>query len=125
MHNRILVVDDDESMRGFLSTLLQQAGYDVVTTDGLEAGVSALEETSPDLLIADVRLGGFNGLQLIAMSPHSMPAIAMTGFPDPVLEAQAREFGAIFLLKPFTSAELLTLVAERLRDRRANEALLH
>lgn len=124
MHNKILLVDDDESMRGFLSTLLQRAGYDVVATDGVEAGMSALEETPPDLLIADVRLGAFNGLQLIAMSPHSMPAIAMTGFPDPVLEAQAREFGAIFLLKPFTSTVLLTLVEERLRDRPTNRAAL-
>jgi hypothetical protein len=48
----------------------------------------------------------------------------MTGFPDPVLEAQARQFGAIFLLKPFTSGVLLALVEERLRDRPTNQALL-
>ena len=122
MQNKILLVDDDDTTRGFLSTVLQRAGYDVVVADGVEAGRSVLEEAPPDLLITDVRLGGFNGLQLIAMSPRSMPTIAMTGFPDPVLEAQAREFGAMFLLKPFKSMVLLTLVEERLRDRPANQA---
>ena len=44
-----------------------------------------------------------------------MPTIAITGFPDPVIEAQARQFGAMFLLKPFTSASLLAIVEKRLR----------
>ena len=115
MHNTILIVDDDESTRTFLSTLLQGAGYGVVVADGVKAAMQVLEETSVDLLIADVRLGAANGLQLIAMSRQSMPTIAITGFADPVIEAQARQFGAMFLLKPFTSAALLALVEKRLR----------
>jgi DNA-binding NtrC family response regulator len=58
-----------------------------------------------------------NGLQLLAMHPLSIPAIVVTGFPDPVLEAQARQFGATFLLKPFEPAGLVTIVEELLRDR--------
>ena len=115
MYNTILIMDDDESMRTFLSTLLQRAGYGVVVADGVKAGMQVLEKTSVDLLIADVRLGAANGLQLIAMSRHSMPTIAITGFADPVIEAQARQFGAMLLLKPFTSASLLALVEKRLR----------
>lgn len=114
-HNTILIVDDDESMRTFLSTVLQEAGYGVVVADGVEAGLQVLEETWVDLLVADVRLGFANGLQLIAMSRQSMPIIAITGFADPVIEAQARQFGAMVLLKPFTSESLLALVEKRLR----------
>ena len=120
MHNTILVVDDDESMRTFLSTLLQGAGYGVVVADGVKAGLQVLEETWVDLLVADVRLGAANGLQLIAMSRRSMPTIAITGFADPVIEAQARQFGATFLLKPFTSESVLTLVEKRLRPSAAH-----
>ena len=113
MHNTIRIVDDDESMRTFLSTLLQGAGNGVVVADGVKAGMKVLEQPSVDLLIADVRLGVANGLQLIAMSRQSMPSIAIsmpsiaiTGIADPVIGAQARQFGAMFLLKPFTSASL-------------------
>ncbi len=123
MHNTILIVDDDESMRTFLSTLLQRAGYGVVVADGVKAGMQVLEETSVDLLIADVRLGAANGLQLIATSRRFMPTIAITAFADPVIEAQARQFGAMFLLKPFTSESLLALVEKRLRPY-ATRALL-
>jgi DNA-binding NtrC family response regulator len=111
----ILLVEDDDSTRIGLSTLLERAGYDVVATESVQEGRSALEDNSPDLLITDVRLGAFNGLQLIAMSPRPIPAIVTTGFPDPVLEAEARQFGAKFLLKPIEPAGLLTLVAEMLR----------
>ena len=86
-----------------------------LATESVQEGRSVLEEASPDLLIADVRLGAFNGLQLIAMSPRPIPTIVTTGFPDPVLETEARQFGAKFLLKPIEPAGLLTLVAELLR----------
>jgi DNA-binding NtrC family response regulator len=116
MHNRILLVEDDQATRGGLSMLLERAGYDVVAIDGVPEGRRVLAEAPPDLLITDVRLGAFNGLQLIAMSPRPIPAIVTTGFPDPVLEAEARQFGAKFLLKPIEPTGLLTLVKELLRD---------
>jgi DNA-binding NtrC family response regulator len=116
LRHRILVVDDEDGMRSFLFTILARAGYDVVTAESVQVGSSALEGASADLLITDVRLGEFNGLQLLARNPRAVPAIVITGFPDPVLEAQAREFGAAFLLKPIEPAGLLTLVAELLAE---------
>jgi DNA-binding response OmpR family regulator len=112
---KILLVEDDDATRVGLSSLLERAGYDVVATESVQEGRSVLEGASPDLLIADVRLGAFNGLQLIAMSPRPIPTIVTTGFPDPVLETEARQLGAKFLLKPIEPANLLTLVAELLR----------
>ena len=114
--HRILIVDDEDGMRRFLFAILTRAGYDVVMAESVKGGSAVLEEASPDLLITDVRLGYFNGLQLLAMNPRAVPAIVMTGFPDPALETQARQFGAPFLLKPIEPAGLLTLVAEMLRN---------
>jgi DNA-binding NtrC family response regulator len=117
MRHKILIVDDDDGTRRFLSTVLTRAGYDVVAGEGVESGMSVLNEEAPlDLLITDIRLGEFNGLQLLAMNRRAVPAIVVTGFPDPVLEAQARQFGATFLLKPIQSAGLLTLVADLLAE---------
>jgi DNA-binding NtrC family response regulator len=110
----ILLVEDDDATRVGLSTLLQRAGYEVVASESVQEGRNLLKEDSPDLLITDVRLGAFNGLQLLAMSPRPIPAIVTTGFPDPVLEAEARQLGAKFLLKPVEPGNLLALVAEML-----------
>jgi len=114
MRKKILLVEDDEATRGLLSTLLERTGYDVVATDSVQEGKSLREEGHPDLLITDIRLGAFNGLQLIAMSPRRIPAIVTTGFPDPVLEAEARQAGAEFLLKPIEPRVLMKLLSELL-----------
>ncbi len=73
-----------------------------------------MREDTPDLLLADVRLGPYNGLQLLVTSPRRVPTIIMTGFPDPVLEADARHLGAQFVLKPVAPAALLSLIEEQL-----------
>ena len=114
MRKTILLVEDDDATRIGLSTLLQRAGYEVVASESVQEGRNLLKADSPDLLITDVRLGAFNGLQLLAMSPRPIPAIVTTGFPDPVLEAEARQLGAKFLLKPVEPGNLLALVAEML-----------
>lgn len=114
MRKKILLVEDDEATRGLLSTLLERTGYDVVATDSVQEGKGLLEKGHPDLLITDIRLGAFNGLQLIAMSPRRIPAIVTTGFADPVLEAEARQAGAEFLLKPIEPRVLLKLLSELL-----------
>ena len=116
MRKKILLVEDDDATRLGLASFLERAGYDVVATESVQQGKSAMEQDQPDLIITDVRLGAFNGLQLIAMSPRPIPAIVTTGFPDSVLEAEARQLGAEFLLKPIEPTGLLTLVADLLRS---------
>src|SRR6476619_5536155 len=91
---KILLVDDDAAT--------------------FEEGIRALRVDTPDLLIADVRLGAFNGLQLLVSSPRSVPAIVITGFADPVLESDARQHGADYVLKPVTPSVLLDMVRRRL-----------
>lgn len=121
MAPRVLIVEDNDATRTGLSELLKRAGYQTQATRSFEEGSRAMREDAPDLLIADVRLGPYNGLQLLVTSPKRIPTIIMTGFPDPVLEADAHHLGAQFILKPVAPAALLSLVEEQLASRPAPE----
>ena len=108
----ILVVDDHHVTRIGLAEMLSEAGYEVLTSGAFEEARQILAEDRPDLLIADVRLGSFNGLQLVISG--RVPAIVITGYADPVLEAEARRVGAEYLVKPFDPDRLLELIREKL-----------
>lgn len=114
---RILVVEDDAATRVGLQGLLQNAGYDTILAATFKEGRQALEHDAPDLLITDLRLDGFNGLQLLHVDPRSIPAIIVTGFPDSVLQAEARRLGAEYLIKPFPFSTIVDTV-QRLLGRR-------
>jgi CheY-like chemotaxis protein len=110
----ILIVDDHRVTRLGLAEMLADAGYSVVTTGSFQEARRILREEPPDLLIADVRLGSFNGLQLVISGHKRVPAIVITGYADPVLEAEARRSGADYLVKPFDPERLLTIIREKL-----------
>ena len=114
---RVLIVDDDASTRVGLSELLETAGYDTCVVGTLREGLHTIRDYSPDVLIADIRLGSFNGLYLLIVAPKHVPAIVMTGFDDPVLEADARKHGAEYVLKPIDPPSLLRLVQRCLGER--------
>ena len=114
----ILIVDDDRTTREGLAELLEGEGYVVRTAGGFEEAARVLRTAPPDLLIADVRLGPFNGLQLVISNPHPIPSIIITGFADPVLESDARRRGAEYILKPVSPPKLLSLVEQKLASAR-------
>ena len=113
MPARILIVEDDRATRMGLQELLNQAGYETLVAADFRDGRRALEHDGPDLLIADLRLEGFNGLQLLHVNPRPIPTIIITGFPDDVLQSEARLLGAEYFVKPIAPADLLATV-ERL-----------
>jgi DNA-binding response OmpR family regulator len=114
MAPRILIVDDDESYLVGMKELLELSGYEPLLARTFEEGQRALREDAPDLLMADVRLGPFNGLQLIATGQVRIPTIVVSGFDDKVLQADAKAFGADYLVKPIATAHLLALIDQRL-----------
>jgi DNA-binding response OmpR family regulator len=114
MPSKVLIVDDDKTTREGLAELLEESGYEASAVGTFEEASRLLRSAPPDLLIADVRLGPFNGLQLVISSPKPIPAIIITGFADPVLESDARRRGAEYVLKPVSPARLLELVAQKL-----------
>jgi CheY-like chemotaxis protein len=114
--SKVLVVDDDDATRVGLAELLNAAGYMTRAVASFEDGLRILRTDPPDLLITDVRLGAYNGLQLVLSSPHPVPAIVITGFNDPVLEGDARRQGADYVLKPVSPRVILDMVRRRLAE---------
>jgi DNA-binding response OmpR family regulator len=121
MPKKVLVVEDDRSARTGLLQLLAGEGYVALGAGTFEEGRHLLRTERPDLLIADVRLGEFNGLQLIIGQEAAPRTIVVTGFADAVLEADARRAGAYYLLKPIDVSKLLAIVHTEL-DERADPA---
>lgn len=117
----ILIVEDNDSMRVGLQELLARAGYGVIATASVREAIEAIKHEAPDLLILDVRLGEFNGLQVLATANRPIPAIVTTGYADPVLESDARRFGAEYLLKPFATTDLMRLVRRKLGEQSASD----
>jgi DNA-binding response OmpR family regulator len=122
MAEKILVVDDDEPTRVGLAMLLAEAGYRTVTASSVPVGIRLLTDENPDLLLVDIRLDAYNGLHLVAMRPHPIPAVVLTGFADNAIEADARRLGAEFLLKPIAPQVLIALVARLLSDSKVGHA---
>ena len=114
MPHRILIVDDDLATREGLALIIAGAGYHTLSVGNVPAAQEVIAAAPPDLLIADVRIGSSNGLQLIAMAPTPFPAIVITGFPDPSIEAEARALGADFMLKPISPSTLVDRITARL-----------
>jgi len=116
MARTILIVEDDEATRVGLLVLLAEAGYRTIGAANLKQATELLAQQNPDLMVVDVRLGGDNGLQLVAMAIQPIPAIVTTAFADPILEAEARQFGADFMVKPLSPKALLDLIERKLSE---------
>jgi DNA-binding response OmpR family regulator len=114
MHARILIVDDDQGYVAGVTEWLEANGYDVIAANTFEDAKRAVVSRAPHLVILDVRLGAFNGLQLISTGDVKIPVIVVTGFDDPVLRSDAAAFGANYLVKPVVPTELLTMIQQLL-----------
>jgi DNA-binding response OmpR family regulator len=114
VRHKILIVDDNEAARTGLAQIFERADFDVVAVGTFAEGRAALLRDQPDMLIADVRLGEYNGLQLLASTTKATQSIVVTGYPDPVLEADARRMGAEYLVKPVLPTALIELVRRKL-----------
>ncbi len=111
---RILLAEDDESMRGFLATALRRAGHEVRdVADGL-AAIDALGEDTADLLLADVVMPGLDGIELARRAAKEHPGLKVmfiTGFAAVALKAREETpRGARVLSKPFHLRELVEQV---------------
>jgi DNA-binding NtrC family response regulator len=114
---RIFVVDDDRQVLKFLTEMLQDAGYDTVACERYQDAKGLLAASRPDVLLTDIRLGAYNGLQLafFARDHHpGLPVVVLTGYEDPTLRDEANRSGAHFLVKPVTRAVLIGTIEKAL-----------
>jgi len=119
---RIMVVDDEESIRELVSAFLEQAGYQVETfANGMEAWECLGRDPAAwDLLISDMNMPGMGGLELVRLAREARNDLAIilcTGFSEELNEAEAagRFASVLFLQKPLTRDELMQAVCGALR----------
>ena len=109
---RLLVIDDEPSIRDLLTRVLATAGHDVVVAESGEEALAILAKERFDLLIIDRNLPGLSGLdvlRLVRIQDPGLFAIMITAFPNPESEAAARSLGVhSYITKPFG---IVTIVA--------------
>ena len=118
--HRVLVADDEESIRELLARTLALAEYDVETVGDARAAIDRLRMADYDLLIADLRMPGMDGLLLVreARRMHpTLPVIIITGYSSEGSAIEAVNLGVVgYLVKPFRVPQVLSAVARALGD---------
>jgi DNA-binding NtrC family response regulator len=117
---KVLLVDDEAGILESLQILFRGEGYEVATALGGRAGIEALDEDRPDIVVSDIRMPGASGLDLLAHAREVDPEIAvvlMTAQASLQSAMRAVNEGAYYYIqKPFSNDELLAIC------RRAAEA---
>ncbi|MBW2502218.1 MAG: sigma 54-interacting transcriptional regulator [Deltaproteobacteria bacterium] len=113
---RILIVDDEDSLRLTFEMLLKRAGYSHVTgVSGYDEAVTAIEQNNFDLIISDIVLPGTSGIDLlrhVKETGKTCPVVMITGYPNIESAAEAVRLGAFdYVPKPVKKNELLKIVA--------------
>ncbi len=118
----IFVVDDEESLREYLSILLAKEGYVVRTFPGGEEALQALHEQTPALVLLDLKMPGMDGLEVlerIKQYDRDIQVIIMTAFGTIKSAVQAMQKGAFhYITKPFEVSELRIQIEKALEFRR-------
>jgi DNA-binding NtrC family response regulator len=127
---RILIVDDEPSMRRILASNLRNEGYEVTEAAGLPAARAAIVENPFDAVITDQKMGDGDGLDVLAAALEADPAVAvvfLTAFATVELAVESMRRGAFdFLAKPFLPEVMLATArraVERTRLMRENDRL--
>jgi len=116
---KILIMDDEPSILLSLSYALQADGVEVISCSELEQAEEALENTRFDLVLADIRMSGINGVEGLELLSYvrrrydTTDVIIMTGYNAKEIEAEAYRRGAAhYFVKPVDILELLRKVSQ-------------
>jgi two-component system NtrC family response regulator len=120
--SRVLIVDDDESIRKVIGYMLEEAGYAVDTAASADLALRALAARRPDLVLSDVKMPKKDGLELLAelraIDP-AIPVVILTAFGSVEAAVEAMKRGAAdYLTKPIGRDELLLTIEKTLKLRR-------
>jgi DNA-binding NtrC family response regulator len=116
---RILVMEDDRSVALGLEVVLREEGYHVNLAGTGELALEAFKQKRFDLLVADLRLPGIDGMEVIKQVKRETPeteVIVITGYGTTAKAVQAMKLGVHdFLPKPFTEDQIKTAIGEALK----------
>lgn len=116
---KILIIEDEESIRGFLKINLKRNGYEVIEADNGELGVKLALKEKPAIIILDVMLpgiDGFNVCKIIRNEDEKVGIIMLTAKSQDLDKIMGLEYGADdYIIKPFNPMELLLRIKALLR----------
>ena len=124
-NGRVLVVDDEPSVRTVVRITLEKAGYNVLEAENGEKAIEAINTGENrlvlDTVICDIRMPKINGIEAIAYFqreyPH-VPLIVLTAYPDASMAATFMGHGVVdYLVKPVEAEKLRAAVANAVKRR--------
>jgi FixJ family two-component response regulator len=119
----VYVVDDDESVREAIQSLIRSVGLHVEAFASAQDFLRSKRPDVPGCLVLDIRLPGFSGLQLqrkLADADIRIPIVFMTGHGDIPMTVKAMKAGAVeFLTKPFRDQDLLDAIQQSIETDRS------
>jgi DNA-binding NtrC family response regulator len=119
---RVLVVDDEQNARAALRTILSEEGYDVAEASDGEEGLRQIQDLSPDVVLADVRMPRMDGLTLLRKAKEAgfgATFVMMTAFASVEAAVEAMRCGAEnYLVKPLDVKAVLVFLEKALEKRR-------
>ncbi len=121
---KILVVDDEEHIRYLYSEELSEAGYEVVTHDRGDGILEKIEEEKPDLIVLDIKMGEYNGLDIlqhIRNKYYDLPVILCTAY-DTFKEDIKSIAADFYVIKSFDLTDLKNKIAMALEATKSEEA---
>ncbi len=119
---KILIVDDERSIRATLAEFVKEDGHDVWTAENATDGLRLVSEVAPDVVVTDIILPRVDGMALLRKIHEDAPAtqvIVITGEPTVDTASEAVRQGAFdYLAKPITGGEIRATVASAVRVKR-------
>ena len=118
----ILVIEDDASLREVLCTVLQTSGFSVVSAESAEESLPIFATERIDCVLADFKLPGMNGIELLRKVRDTMPRVPyvlMTAFGSVAVAVEAMKSGATdYISKPFEPSTLATMLRDVIKHNR-------
>lgn len=122
MNEKLLIVEDDDSLREVISAVLAAKGYEVSEASAVDPALKLLKEKSFDLVLSDFKLPGKNGIDLlreIRALTLKVPFVLMTAYGSTAMAVEAMKEGANdFITKPFEPEGLSGVIAEVIAHKR-------
>ncbi|MBN2565549.1 MAG: sigma-54-dependent Fis family transcriptional regulator [Candidatus Eisenbacteria bacterium] len=119
---RILIIDDEDSIRDYLSMMLEREGYAVSASEDGKKALRLNAKDDFDVVITDIQLPGMSGIEILSAlreSDPTVPVIIITGHASQESAIEALNIGAFYyLLKPVSNEELKQVVRNALEMRR-------
>ncbi len=123
---KLLLIDDDASLREVMTVILAEAGHEVVVAADGEEGIALARREAPDLVLTDMRMPGLDGMEVLRRlgGPEGpvVPVVVLTAYGTVEQAVAAMRAGASsYLLKPFERDELLLTIDQVLEHKALRE----